>query len=578
MSQTKERTSNLGDAIANYDGHLVFASRTGSGKTTILLASIAYIDSQCHPHWLVASGKASNWMGLENLTGIDGQSAVITVSMTDVSTVELVLKRMRFAVALSERREQKRVSAGREGKKVRPTPVYVILDEWLILLKAAKKLSKDAYAELIDLAEILIYKGRQDKVFLWIAAQGHHCGTLNISGDTRINLGVVALGGDGNYQSLESAIADNYLIESDQTRSELNQKYRSLIEANPIGRYYYTSIRGHSVGRTPQLPDMEQVSYFEPPTPKAESKEPPDQAADNEPVQAPPEAGSNADRDRLEENWTTEAEREESSQTNQSHWLEKEAAWHVQGQALWLQEQALRLQVATPEINAEQRWNLTTLIIGLTVFSIYIIPPFSGFAQGTWQAAGKVGQAIGAVNSTVGSLGKMFERRNPLLESFAPALQETPTKGETIAGYQVTSPWGNRDTGIEGASKFHRGVDLGTPTGTPVFAIGNAGEDVDVDCHTDQNGGGLVATVSTPILPNRTLEYLHLDTCTPGKVKAGVVIAKSGSSGIGSSEHLHFQQRITSKKGDENNGLVPPQKAWIWWSLTGNKPESIYPK
>lgn len=113
-----------------------------------------------------------------------------------------------------------------------------------------------------------------------------------------------------------------------------------------------------------------------------------------------------------------------------------------------------------------------------------------------------------------------------------------PCTGST----RITSGYGGRNTGIPGASTNHKGIDIGCPTGTPIVSVLDGkviftgynryrGYYIMVD-----HGGGVVTL------------YQH---CTNSfkfsvgdKVKAGQTIVLSGSSGIGSGPHLHFEVLI----------------------------------
>lgn len=146
---------------------------------------------------------------------------------------------------------------------------------------------------------------------------------------------------------------------------------------------------------------------------------------------------------------------------------------------------------------------------------------------------------------------------------FSGALSQSPQVGEKISGYAVTSIFGPRVAPVPGASTYHFGVDVGTPSGTSLYAIGNPGEKVKVRCWNDTKGGGLVASYESGGI---AFDYLHLSKCADGEYVAGSIIAQSGNSGIGTGAHLHFQQR------DSTGKKVPPESGFIWWSLTGSKP------
>lgn len=114
---------------------------------------------------------------------------------------------------------------------------------------------------------------------------------------------------------------------------------------------------------------------------------------------------------------------------------------------------------------------------------------------------------------------------------------------------RITSGYGGRNTGIPGASTNHKGLDIGCPTGSAVVSVLDGkviftgynayrGYYIMVD-----HGGGVVTL------------YQH---CKAGsykvsvgdKVKAGQTIILSGSSGIGSGPHLHFEVLINGSNVD----------------------------
>lgn len=108
-----------------------------------------------------------------------------------------------------------------------------------------------------------------------------------------------------------------------------------------------------------------------------------------------------------------------------------------------------------------------------------------------------------------------------------------PTDGTTI-----TSDFGLRTSPTAGASSDHRGIDIGVSTGTNVYATesgtvttagwsDSAGNWVVID-----HGNGYV----TKYMHNSEVLVSAGDT-----VEKGQVIAKSGSTGISTGPHLHFQ-------------------------------------
>lgn len=139
------------------------------------------------------------------------------------------------------------------------------------------------------------------------------------------------------------------------------------------------------------------------------------------------------------------------------------------------------------------------------------------------------------------------------------------SKREKIAGYSVTSVFGPRSAPVPGASTFHRGTDLGTPIGTPVYAIGNPGETISVRCWTDSKRGGNVATF---VGANQKIQYLHLSSCKPGNAKPGEEIAKTGNTGRGSGPHLHIERY----ENPNSSQKVAIERGFIHFALTGKAP------
>ena len=161
----------------------------------------------------------------------------------------------------------------------------------------------------------------------------------------------------------------------------------------------------------------------------------------------------------------------------------------------------------------------------------------------------------------------------PPEKSWSKQLRKTLSVGETVGKYKVTSPFGNRIHPVTKKFRFHGGVDLNTPHGTPVYALGKAESSTEVKCWYDKHGGGLVATMTSPSLPQWQFDLLHLSWCvhktngSPVQVESGKIAARVGNTGIGTGPHLHFQMR------DRNTGKkISPMKGYLIWALQGKEP------
>jgi len=109
-----------------------------------------------------------------------------------------------------------------------------------------------------------------------------------------------------------------------------------------------------------------------------------------------------------------------------------------------------------------------------------------------------------------------------------------------VAGAPVTSPYGWRVHPVFGDRRFHKGIDFGAPSGTPVVA---AAEGVVEDVGWRGNYGRYLR-----IRHDRHLQtsYAHLSRFAPGvrvgaRVTRGERIAFVGSTGIATGPHLYFE-------------------------------------
>lgn len=113
-----------------------------------------------------------------------------------------------------------------------------------------------------------------------------------------------------------------------------------------------------------------------------------------------------------------------------------------------------------------------------------------------------------------------------------PLKMQTPTYGT------VTSLRGTRVHPVTGITRMHKGIDIGAPTGTPVYAA----HDGRATTGTVGGYGNLLRLVGD----RYQTWYAHLSSfgVKSGQVvKRGQVIAKVGNTGIGTGAHLHFEVR-----------------------------------
>lgn len=102
---------------------------------------------------------------------------------------------------------------------------------------------------------------------------------------------------------------------------------------------------------------------------------------------------------------------------------------------------------------------------------------------------------------------------------------------------RCSSPYGFRNHPVEGASKFHHGVDLAGDKGTPIVASRSG--TVETATYDDSSGHYVVINH----LDGYKSVYMHMDKyiVTVGQfVLAGQIIGYCGSSGATTGNHLHF--------------------------------------
>ena len=124
-----------------------------------------------------------------------------------------------------------------------------------------------------------------------------------------------------------------------------------------------------------------------------------------------------------------------------------------------------------------------------------------------------------------------------------------PTKGT------VTSPFGYRVHPVTKKRRaFHRGIDIGAPTGTPVRA---AAEGVVIRSTYNRNGYGNLIVIKHE--KNLCTYYGHLSKRRVRKgqrVRKGDLIGNVGSTGASTGPHLHFEVRRGSRAVNPNAFLL----------------------
>jgi len=115
------------------------------------------------------------------------------------------------------------------------------------------------------------------------------------------------------------------------------------------------------------------------------------------------------------------------------------------------------------------------------------------------------------------------------------------------SGRNITSPFGWRLHPVLGVYSFHTGIDIGVPQGSPVIAV------LDGVVRYAGELGGYGRTVILDHGNGITTLYAHNSELKVKKndvVRAGSLIAYSGSTGRSTGPHLHFEVRVNGRPVD----------------------------
>ena len=115
-----------------------------------------------------------------------------------------------------------------------------------------------------------------------------------------------------------------------------------------------------------------------------------------------------------------------------------------------------------------------------------------------------------------------------------------------IGYYTISSNYGRRNTGIPGATTNHKGIDISCPTGTKIVSVLDG--KVQYTGYNTYRGYYVTIEHANGIVTRYQHGSPYSFKVKEGdKVKAGQTIMLSGSTGVSSGPHLHFEVLVNGK-------------------------------
>lgn len=134
-------------------------------------------------------------------------------------------------------------------------------------------------------------------------------------------------------------------------------------------------------------------------------------------------------------------------------------------------------------------------------------------------------------------------------------LKEPPSKSPLGEDFKITAGYGYMQHPILKKRKFHRGIDLIAPSGTPVYATSDG---TVVKAEEDAKGYGHHIILKHDSTYQTLYAHLSLIAVEEGQqIKKGELIGKVGNTGMSTGPHLHYEVIKNGKKVDPKPFIVP---------------------
>lgn len=253
--------------IAQYDGHILIASRTRSGKTTSIQSAIRHTYGRYNGavEFHIFDPKGASWCGLER----DSNRYLFCNEPHHIPTV---LNRLESLIKLMQGRQHRRMRLGGHYSSANePGPVIVAIDEFNTLQSLAQEYDESFPAKenprtqkkIQRYVERFIFQGAEDKVYLWLMAQTTRVEQLGLNTSVQDNMAYFAQSRNGDYQSVEDAISNTYVVSNPAQRKELNNlltTYRYDSNQDLKIPLAFTTLGGNQLCK---LPDLSQSKFHQ---------------------------------------------------------------------------------------------------------------------------------------------------------------------------------------------------------------------------------------------------------------------------------------------------------------------------
>lgn len=145
-------------------------------------------------------------------------------------------------------------------------------------------------------------------------------------------------------------------------------------------------------------------------------------------------------------------------------------------------------------------------------------------------------------NSSNGnSTGKSNSSSNSGSSNSTPAYSGGRLSWPVPGHYGISSPFGYRIHPIFGTKKYHSGIDIPAPTGTPIVA---AADGIVIEAQSKGGYGNAVIIAHPGGIATLYGHNSSLVVSAGQSVKRGQVIARAGSTGNSTGPHCHFEVRV----------------------------------